>query len=170
MNTSRPDFSIVLPAHNEAGNVAPMTATLKSIVAKLGPAEIIFFDDGSTDGTLAALRAAAADLGIRYVSFTRNFGHQEALRAAPRMRTRGHRYGRRFRTPAGADSGVGRRLARRRQGRSHAAYRRQARSFKWLQTTYGCEVLITADRLQDFSNARERCEKISIVEPTCCNA
>lgn len=76
-----PDFSIVLPAHNEAAAVAPMVAALKSATAGLGSVEIIFVDDGSSDGTLVALRAAAADPVVRYVSFTRNFGHQEALRA-----------------------------------------------------------------------------------------
>ncbi len=81
MGAPPPDFSIVLPAHNEAANIAPMTAALKPILAKLGAAEVIFVDDGSSDGTLAALRAAASDPAIRYISFTRNFGHQAALRA-----------------------------------------------------------------------------------------
>jgi glycosyltransferase involved in cell wall biosynthesis len=77
-----PDFSIVLPAYNEVANIAPMVAALKQVVAPLGRAEIIFVDDGSSDGTLAALRAAAAgDPAVRYLSFTRNFGHQAALRA-----------------------------------------------------------------------------------------
>src|SRR5438874_3600946 len=80
-----PDLSIVLPAHNEAANVAPMLTALKTVVAPLGRGEIIFIDDGSSDGTLAALRAAAAvDPAVRYVSFTRNFGHEAALRAGLR--------------------------------------------------------------------------------------
>jgi dolichol-phosphate mannosyltransferase len=80
-----PELSIVLPAHNEAANIAPMVATLKKIVAPLGRLEIVFVDDGSTDATRAALRAAsAADPVVRYVSFTRNFGHQAALRAGLR--------------------------------------------------------------------------------------
>jgi dolichol-phosphate mannosyltransferase len=81
MATPPPEFSIVLPAHNEAGNIAPMVANLKSIMATVGSAEIIFVDDGSSDGTIDALRAAAADPLVRYVSFARNFGHQQALRA-----------------------------------------------------------------------------------------
>ena len=79
-----PDFSIVLPAHNEAPNVGPMLAALREVMAPLGRFEIIYIDDGSSDGTLEALRAAAADPSVRYVSFTRNFGHEAAMRAGLR--------------------------------------------------------------------------------------
>jgi glycosyltransferase involved in cell wall biosynthesis len=85
-----PDFSIVLPAHNEAANIAPLVAALNRVVAPLGRVEIIFVDDGSSDGTLAALRASAAgDPMVRYLSFTRNFGQQAALRAGLRNATGG---------------------------------------------------------------------------------
>ena len=77
-----PDISVVLPAFNEAGNIARMAAVLDGILQPLGRYEIVFVDDGSSDGTLAAIRAAAAaNPRVRYLSFTRNFGHQEALRA-----------------------------------------------------------------------------------------
>ena len=77
-----PDFSIVVPAHNEVANIAPMVAELRHVMAPLGRFEIIYVDDGSDDGTLAVLReAAAADATVRYLSFTRNFGHEAALRA-----------------------------------------------------------------------------------------
>ena len=73
MAASPPDFSIVLPAYNEAPNVAPMLAALHEVLAPLGRFEILYIDDGSNDGTLDALRhAAAADPTVRYVSFTRN--------------------------------------------------------------------------------------------------
>jgi glycosyltransferase involved in cell wall biosynthesis len=78
------DLSIVLPAHNEAANIAPMCAALEQILAPLGSYEIVFVDDGSSDGTLAAIRAAAQNPSVRYVAFTRNFGHQAALRAGLR--------------------------------------------------------------------------------------
>jgi dolichol-phosphate mannosyltransferase len=82
---SAPEFSVVLPAHNEAANIGPMVAALKQVLAPLGRAEIVFVDDGSSDNTLAVLRAAsAADPMVRFVSFTRNFGHQAALRAGLR--------------------------------------------------------------------------------------
>jgi dolichol-phosphate mannosyltransferase len=82
LEEARPEFSVVLPAHNEAGNIAPMLKALGDVLRPLGPHEIIFVDDGSSDGTLAALRAARP--AARYVSFTRNFGHQAALRAGLR--------------------------------------------------------------------------------------
>jgi glycosyltransferase involved in cell wall biosynthesis len=85
MATPLPDISVVLPAHNEAGNIGPMATTLVALLKPLGRFEIVFVDDGSSDGTLDAIRAAAADDPcIRYLSFTRNFGHQAALRAGLR--------------------------------------------------------------------------------------
>jgi glycosyltransferase involved in cell wall biosynthesis len=80
-----PEISVVLPAHNEAGNIGPMAAALAEPLRPFGRYEIVFVDDGSRDGTLAAIRAVtAADPNIRYLSFTRNFGHQAALRAGLR--------------------------------------------------------------------------------------
>ena len=77
-----PRLSVVLPSHNEELNVAAMAKALGEVLAPLGGFEIVFVNDASTDGTLDAIkRLAAADRRIRYVSFTRNFGHQAALRA-----------------------------------------------------------------------------------------
>src|ERR1700719_498308 len=82
MDPRRPDLSFVLPAHNEAQNVAAMAAALAKGAAPFGTHEIVFVDDGSTDATLAEIKALAARQdAVRYVSFTRNFGHQAALRA-----------------------------------------------------------------------------------------
>src|SRR5436305_13364274 len=84
MGAAAPEISIVLPAHNEAGNIAPIAAAIAQVMALCGSYEIVFVDDGSTDGTLTTIRAAARDPAIRYLSFTRNFGHQAALRAGMR--------------------------------------------------------------------------------------
>src|SRR5436305_2464195 len=82
---AEPELSIVLPAHNEAGNISAIAAAIAQAMALAGSYEIVFVDDGSSDGPLAAIRSASHDPAIRYVSFTRNFGHQPALRAAIRQ-------------------------------------------------------------------------------------
>jgi dolichol-phosphate mannosyltransferase len=77
-----PLVSIVVPARDEAPNVAPLFDRLK---AALGPEqrfELIFVDDGSDDDTLDRVKALAAiDPRVRFVSLSRNFGHQVALKA-----------------------------------------------------------------------------------------
>src|ERR1043165_8840979 len=84
MATPAPEFSVVIAAYNEAHNIAPLCAALRDVLVPLGSYEIIFVEDGSTDGTLHALRAAAREPSVRYVSLTRNFGHQTCLRAGLR--------------------------------------------------------------------------------------
>jgi dolichol-phosphate mannosyltransferase len=58
--TDRPLISAVVPVRDEAGNIAPLIAELGRALAPLGPHEIVYVDDGSADGTLEALRRAAA--------------------------------------------------------------------------------------------------------------
>jgi dolichol-phosphate mannosyltransferase len=77
-------LSIVAPCYNEAGGVQSFYRELKAVLQSLPhyDQEIIFIDDGSTDGTLGALNSLAAlDPSIRVYSFSRNFGHQVALSA-----------------------------------------------------------------------------------------
>ena len=85
MALSKPKVSIVLPVYNEERNVAAMAARLTEIAKPFGPIEILFVDDCSTDATLAEVkRLAERDPRVRFVAFTRNFGHQAALRAGLR--------------------------------------------------------------------------------------
>ena len=50
------DLSILVPVYNEVGNVAPLHGELDAVLQPLGSTyELIFVDDGSTDGTAAAL-------------------------------------------------------------------------------------------------------------------
>ena len=79
------DLSILIPVKDEAPNVEPLAA---EIAAALGPLpiryEVIFVDDGSTDGTAARLRAIQeADPEHVRVAFLRvNCGQTAALSAA----------------------------------------------------------------------------------------
>jgi len=76
-------LSLVLPMHNEESALEPLFARLEETIATLGVAvEIVCVDDGSRDGTLAALYArAAADPRLRILVLSRNFGKEAALTA-----------------------------------------------------------------------------------------
>jgi len=78
-----PDVSIVVTVFNEAGSVEEL---YRRAIASLerGPRtfELIFIDDGSTDGTFAALeRLHSGDPRVRAVRFKRNFGQHPAMHA-----------------------------------------------------------------------------------------
>jgi dolichol-phosphate mannosyltransferase len=75
--------SIVVPVHNEKENISLLAKTIKRVFAALPYRyDMIFVDDGSNDVTLYEIKKLAAqDLNIRYISFSRNFGHQAALKA-----------------------------------------------------------------------------------------
>jgi glycosyltransferase involved in cell wall biosynthesis len=70
------DISVVIPVYNEEENVRPLYGSLKKVMEGLGREyEIIFVDDGSTDGTLAVLEEIqAGDRTVVALSMRRNFG------------------------------------------------------------------------------------------------
>jgi dolichol-phosphate mannosyltransferase len=78
-----PDISVFLPVLNEEPNLRPLHAKLDEALKKLGrTAEIIYVDDGSTDGSLAILRElAGADPRVRVVALRRNYGQTAAMAA-----------------------------------------------------------------------------------------
>jgi glycosyltransferase involved in cell wall biosynthesis len=73
--------SVVVPVHDEERSVALLYDELGSALDPLGiPWETIFVDDGSTDGTFAALtRMHNATANVRVVRLRRNFGKAAAL-------------------------------------------------------------------------------------------
>ena len=78
-----PDVSVVVTVFNEAGAIDEL---YRRAVASLEPGprtfELIFVDDGSTDGTFAALeRLHGGDPRVRAVRFKRNFGQHPAMHA-----------------------------------------------------------------------------------------
>jgi dolichol-phosphate mannosyltransferase len=74
-------ISVVVPMHNEERSVALLHDELSSVFEPLDvPWEAIFVDDGSTDGTFAALtRLHSAAGNVRVVRLRRNFGKAAAL-------------------------------------------------------------------------------------------
>ena len=77
-------ISIVIPAYNEEGNLMPVYQRIKSVFEKMQGYgfEIIFVNDGSRDNTQLRLEEMALDFPeIKYIEFSRNFGHQPAVKA-----------------------------------------------------------------------------------------
>lgn len=76
-----PRLSIVVPLYNEEENLPVLDGEIRAALAPLGIAwEVLYVDDGSTDGSLAALRAlAAADPRIRILRHRKNAGQSAGL-------------------------------------------------------------------------------------------
>jgi glycosyltransferase involved in cell wall biosynthesis len=79
-------LSIVSPAYNEEQNLVSFWNALVGVLDRELSEyawEILFVDDGSQDGTRDVLRALrGADMRVRWIGLSRNFGHQAALTAA----------------------------------------------------------------------------------------
>ena len=75
--------SIVIPVYNESANLEALWARLEPVITGLGhECEVVFVDDGSSDGSLEMLRGMAArDARVRVVELARNFGQHSALLA-----------------------------------------------------------------------------------------
>ncbi len=74
-------ISVVVPVHDEERSVALLYDELRSALEPLHePWEVIFVDDGSTDGTFSALtRLHNSEQNVRVVRLRRNFGKATAL-------------------------------------------------------------------------------------------
>ena len=83
MTQGRKKISIIVPCFNEEPTVPLLRKVLGEVIAGFGPTgevEILFVDDGSTDGTLGALREIAPALNGRVLVHERNRGIAEAFR------------------------------------------------------------------------------------------
>jgi glycosyltransferase involved in cell wall biosynthesis len=75
-----PALSIVVPCHNEGGNLRPLVAAIHDAVGRLGvPYEVVITDDASTDDSWSVLRElAAGDHRLRVQRFAANCGESAA--------------------------------------------------------------------------------------------
>lgn len=81
--TALPELSVVLPVYNEAESLGPLWRELADVLAGLTDSvEVIFVDDGSTDGSGEILqRLAKEDQRIRLIRFEANAGLSAAFYA-----------------------------------------------------------------------------------------
>ncbi|MXV15166.1 glycosyltransferase family 2 protein [Hufsiella ginkgonis] len=76
-------ISVVIPGFNEAGNITKLTQRLVSILEPSGyNFELVFINDGSSDNSQDLLESLhELDPRINHIRLSRNFGHQNALKA-----------------------------------------------------------------------------------------
>lgn len=90
MPAPAPGLSVVIPIYNERDNLLPLTAQILKALSGQGPSfEIIYVDDGSSDGSSALLEQLAHDNPeVHVLHFDRNYGQTAAFDAGFR-RARG---------------------------------------------------------------------------------
>jgi glycosyltransferase involved in cell wall biosynthesis len=81
--TAPPKLSIIVPFFNEEDNIARMHGAIVAAMERLDIAfELVFVDDGSTDGTFdRGAEIARRDARVRLVRFRRNYGQTAAMAA-----------------------------------------------------------------------------------------
>ena len=74
------DLSIVIPVRNEAENIGPLVAEITAALDGLTPYEIVYVDDGSSDGTAAEIMRLAVDRPqLRLLRHARSCGQSAAI-------------------------------------------------------------------------------------------
>ena len=74
------DLSIVIPVYNEEQSLRELYESIRSVANRLGRYEIIFVDDGSTDGSARVMHDLRnRDRRVKIIRFRRNYGKSAAL-------------------------------------------------------------------------------------------
>jgi len=78
-----PIYSVIIPVYNEEENIIPLYERLTPVLNEISQdSEVIFIDDGSTDGTLEKIKEVLKrDKRIRCLSLRKNFGQTPAISA-----------------------------------------------------------------------------------------
>ncbi len=78
-----PELSVVIPVFNEVENLGVLQDRLDAVLPSLADRwEVIYIDDGSTDGSVELIRRRHEDEPrVKLIRLSRNFGHQAALNA-----------------------------------------------------------------------------------------
>ncbi len=80
--TTNPAVSVVVPVRNEAGNVAPLVAEIAAALEGRWRYEVVYVNDGSSDGTEAELRLLKAQHPwLRSLRHAQSCGQSAALRS-----------------------------------------------------------------------------------------
>ncbi len=84
-----PDLSIVIPIKNEKENIPILYEQITNVLKALNKDyEIIFVDDGSTDGSLEEMmKLSASDEFVKIIQFRKNYGQTAAMSAGFKFAT-----------------------------------------------------------------------------------
>lgn len=77
------DISVIIPIYNEEQNIPALFERLKKVVSDITHSfEFIFINDGSKDNSIQLIKIFASEYSfVKYIDFSRNFGHQIAVTA-----------------------------------------------------------------------------------------
>lgn len=85
MSVLEPQISVVVPVRNELGNIAVLVEEIETALTPLGAFEIIYVNDGSTDGTAAEIdRLRATRPYLRRIDHAQSCGQSAAVRTGVR--------------------------------------------------------------------------------------
>lgn len=75
-------LTILVPVYNEEENIPVLLERLSDVLSKIVRYNVLFIDDGSSDNSIDAIKCSRERFdNVYFISFSRNFGHQNALKA-----------------------------------------------------------------------------------------
>ncbi len=83
MSEKNIELSIIVPLYNEEQNIGALNQRIVDVLYSMSVKyEIIYINDGSKDNTLPlVIELSLSNQNIKYIDFSRNFGHQQSISA-----------------------------------------------------------------------------------------